>query len=175
MYSVFGCFYSSADNRSTVKIFVHSNEICYRPDTDNLPMMKFVWIDGNSCELNISSHDKFQWFILLQFWWRNTSCLWISNSRSHRQHSLVGQELRSCFPCWQVFLLLCICPVKTILLKVYTFIAVLKIHRSEKKKRIQPERVMLEQDAVDGELSTLDFVEKRTSAKRQKHLEESWM
>ncbi|BAT83487.1 hypothetical protein LR48_Vigan03g036100 [Vigna angularis] len=45
--------------------------------------------------------------------------------------------------------------------------------RSEKKKRIQPERIMLEQDAVDGELSTLDIVEKRTSAKRQKHLEES--
>ncbi|ESW11681.1 hypothetical protein PHAVU_008G050600 [Phaseolus vulgaris] len=45
--------------------------------------------------------------------------------------------------------------------------------RSEKKKRIEPERIMLEQGAVDGELSNLDIVQKRTNAKRQKHWEES--
>jgi len=32
---------------------------------------------------------------------------------------------------------------------------------------------MLEQGAVDGELSTLDIVQKRTNAKKQKHSEES--
>ncbi|QCE12439.1 probable DNA-directed RNA polymerase I subunit RPA43 [Vigna unguiculata] len=45
--------------------------------------------------------------------------------------------------------------------------------RSEKKKRIQPERIVLEQDVVDGELSTLDIAQKKTSAKRQKHSEDS--
>jgi len=53
------------------------------------------------------------------------------------------------------------------------YLAVLKTYRSEKKKRIEPERIMLEQGAVDGELSNLDIVQKRTNAKRQKHWEES--
>jgi len=47
------------------------------------------------------------------------------------------------------------------------------MYRSEKKKRIQPERIVLEQDVVDGELSTLDIAQKKTSAKRQKHSEDS--
>lgn len=34
---------------------------------------------------------------------------------------------------------------------------------------------MLEQDAVDGELSTLDIVQKSKKSKKQKHQEESWM
>ncbi|RDY14018.1 hypothetical protein CR513_00978 [Mucuna pruriens] len=43
--------------------------------------------------------------------------------------------------------------------------------RSEKKRRIEP--IKLEQDAVDGELSTLDIVQQRKNSKKQKHLEES--
>lgn len=45
--------------------------------------------------------------------------------------------------------------------------------RSEKKRRIVPERIMLEQDAVDGELSTLNIGQKSKKSKKQKHQEES--
>ncbi|KAG5013965.1 hypothetical protein JHK82_026100 [Glycine max] len=47
------------------------------------------------------------------------------------------------------------------------------VYRSKKKRRIVPERIMLEQDAVDGELSTLDIVQKSKKSKKQKHQEES--
>ncbi|CAJ1824511.1 unnamed protein product [Sphenostylis stenocarpa] len=45
--------------------------------------------------------------------------------------------------------------------------------RSEKKRRIEPERIILEQDTVDGELSNLDISQKRTNSKKQKHRQES--
>lgn len=45
--------------------------------------------------------------------------------------------------------------------------------RSEKKRKSEGEQIMLQQHAVNGELSSLDIVQKRKNLKKLKHEEES--
>lgn len=48
-----------------------------------------------------------------------------------------------------------------------------KLYRSTKKRESEGQPLMLEQDAVDGELSTFNTVQKLKNSKKQKIREES--